>query len=149
MTGGSPRPCTKRRSSGSSISKAIEASERRAGTRKGRHRLGRVLAAYQPEPHFLRSEAERELKRLCESHSLPLPQFNAWIAGHELDAYWPEAQFALEVDGAETHNTTYAFHSDRRRDRALAAQGIQVTRVTWRDLHDGLAHELQEILARR
>jgi very-short-patch-repair endonuclease len=128
---------------------SLEAAERRAGKRKGRHRLARVLAAYQPEPHFLRSEAERELKRLCESHSLPQPQFNAWVEGHEVDAYWPEAKLALEVDGAATHRTGWAFREDRRRDRALAREGVQVVRATWRDLHDGLADELKEILARR
>ena len=129
--------------------RALDAARARAGGRKGRHRLNRVLAAYQPEPHFLRSHAERRLKRLCRKHHLPLPSFNAVVEGHELDAYWPEARFALEVDGAETHNTTSAFHSDRRRDRALAARGIQVNRVTWPDLDAGLAEQLKQILARR
>ena len=67
------------------------------------------------------------LKRLCEDHGLPQPQFNVCVAGYEVDAYWPEAKLALEVDGAETHHTRHAFHADRRRDRALAAQGIQVS----------------------
>jgi very-short-patch-repair endonuclease len=129
--------------------RALEEAQQRAGARKGRHRLNRVLTAYQPEPHFLRSEAERRMKQLCESHRLPQPQFNVWIAGCELDVYWPEARFALEIDGAETHNTRYAFHSDRRRDRALAAEGIQVNRVTWPDLTAELAEQLLEILARR
>ena len=128
---------------------ALDEAGARAGKRKGRHRLARVLAAYQPEPELIRSEAERRLKQLCRRHSLPQPQFNVWIEGHELDAYWPEASFALEVDGAKTHNTTYAFHSDRRRDRALAREGIQVVRATWRDLGEGLADELREILTRR
>ena len=55
---------------------AVEAVVARLPGRKGRHRLGRALAAYQPEPHFLRTEAERRFKRLCERHSLPQPQFN-------------------------------------------------------------------------
>ena len=71
------------------------------------------------------------------------------MAGYELDVYWPEARLALEIDGAETHDTTYAFHSDRRRDRALAAQGIQVNRVTWPDLNAELTRQLRAILARR
>ena len=129
--------------------RALEEATTRAGNRRGAGRLARVLKAYQPEPQFLRSEAERRLKELCRGHSLPQPQFNVWVAGHEVDAYWPEARFALEVDGAETHNTAYAFRSDRRRDRALAREGIQVVRATWSDLHEGLAQELMEILARR
>ena len=117
--------------------------------RKGRHRLRRVLAAYQPEPHFLRSEAERRVKALCEKHALPQPRFNLWIAGYEIDAYWPEARLALEFDGAATHHTRHAFHEDRRRDRVLATHGIQSVRVTWPDLGRGLAEQLKEILRRR
>jgi very-short-patch-repair endonuclease len=98
---------------------------------------------------LLRSEAERRLKRLCSEHALPQPQFNVWVAGYEVDVYWPEAKLALEIDGAETHATTYAFHSDRRRDRALAARGIQVNRVTWPDLTAELTAQLRAILARR
>jgi very-short-patch-repair endonuclease len=128
---------------------ALEQAQQRAGARRGRHRLNRVLAAYQPEPHFLRSEAERRLKRLCESHSLPQPQFNVWVAGYELDAYWPDARFALEIDGAATHHTRHAFHADRRRDRVLATAGIQVSRVTWPDLNADLVEQVREILARR
>jgi very-short-patch-repair endonuclease len=129
--------------------RALEQAQRRAGARSGAKRLTRVLTAYQPEPHFLRSEAERRLKRLCTDHSLPQPQFNVWVEGYELDAYWPEARFALEIDGAETHDTRHAFHADRRKDRALATKDIQVNRVTWPDLNGELAEQVQEILARR
>ena len=57
-----------------------------------------------------------------------------------------------EFDGSAAHQTRRAFHQDRRRGRALAAQGIPVVRVTWRDLEegdDGLALEVQAILATR
>ena len=117
--------------------------------RKGRHRLRRVLAGYQPEPHVLRSEAERRVKALCEKHALPQPRFNAWVAGYETDVYWPEAKLALEFDGAATHHTRHAFHEDRRRDRVLATHGIQSVRVTWPDVGRGLAEQLKEILRRR
>jgi very-short-patch-repair endonuclease len=127
--------------------KALEAAA--TPGRRGEHRLTRVLASYQPEPHLLRSKAERRLKYLCTQHSLGQPQFNVSIHGHEVDAYWPDASLALEFDGAATHNTTSAFHEDRRRDRALAAAGVQVVRVTWPDLGGQLMEQLQEILRRR
>ena len=79
-----------------------------AGARPPRAaRLRRVLAAYLPEPHFLRSEAERRLKRLCRDHGLPQPAVQRRVAGYELDAYWPEARLALEFDGAATHHTRH------------------------------------------
>jgi very-short-patch-repair endonuclease len=129
--------------------RALTAALKRVPGRKGRHRLRRVLAAYQPEPHFLRSRAERRLKRLCAEHHLPPPRFNVWVAGYELDVYWPEQQLALELDGADTHDTRHAFHEDRRRDRALAVEGIQSLRVTWPDLGAGLVGQVRAILRRR
>jgi very-short-patch-repair endonuclease len=55
----------------------------------------------------------------------------------------------VELDGGETHHTRKAFHEDRARDRRLAAHGIRVVRVTWRDLDDDarLAAELRAIRA--
>lgn len=127
----------------------LEAALARVPGRAGRHRLRRVLAGYQPEPQFLRSRAERRLKRLCKEHALPMPQFNVNVAGYEVDAYWPEAKLALEFDGAATHYTRRAFHADRRRDRALATEGVQTARVTWPDLGAGLMGEVRAILRRR
>jgi very-short-patch-repair endonuclease len=127
----------------------LERALARVPGRRGRHRLHRVLAAYRPEPHLLRSRAERRLKALCGRHGLGLPHFNVNVAGYEVDAYWPEARFALEFDGAATHRTRHAFHEDRRRDRALAVEGVQVARVTWPDLGPELIEEVRAILRRR
>lgn len=68
-----------------------------------------------------------------------------------MDAYWPDAQLAVEVDSRNFHATPLAFEEDRRRDRRLAARGIQVTRVTRRDFEDtsDLAAQLAAIRARR
>jgi very-short-patch-repair endonuclease len=129
--------------------RAIEAVVTRLPGRQGRHRLRRVLALYTPEPHFLRSEAERRFKQLCEDHALPQPQFNVWLVGQEVDAWWEDVRVVVEVDGGETHHTRKAFHEDRARDRRLAAQGIRVARVTSRELDEParLAAELRAIRA--
>jgi very-short-patch-repair endonuclease len=126
----------------------IEAVLARVPGRRGRGRLDRVLAAWKPRP-FPRSEAEHRFLELCERHGLPRPRVNTNFAGYEVDFLWPEAEVAVEVDGAHTHLTQQAFHRDRRRDRALAARGIQVLRVTWRDLEAGaeLSKQLEAILA--
>jgi hypothetical protein len=130
---------------------AVEATMTRLSGRRGRHRLRRVLAAYRPEGSFTRSEGERRVLALCRDHGLPAPQANAWLGAHEVDLYWADAELALEFDGREVHGTTQSFYEDRRRDRALAARGIQVTRVTERDLENaaGLARELKQIRADR
>jgi very-short-patch-repair endonuclease len=127
-----------------------EALERVPG-RAGRHRLLRLLSSY-AEPPFTRSEAERNFLRLCERHGLPKPSVNLCVHGFEVDFLWQEAGLAVEFDGAATHLTRRAFHEDRRRDRALAAGGVQVVRVTWRDLvrwPAGLARELDAVRSQR
>jgi very-short-patch-repair endonuclease len=115
--------------------------------RRGRARLLRVLAAYtEPLPYSV-TEAERRFLTLCERPRLPRPQ-RISVAGYELDFYWPDARLAIEVDGGAFHRTRRAFHEDRRRDRRLAAEGIQVARVPWLDLTSGadaLAAELRAI----
>jgi len=130
----------------------VEQTLARVGGRRGRHRLRRVLADWIDDPTFTRNKAERRLLQLSRTHHLPTPQVNVWIAGHEVDFFWPQADVAVEFDGAATHYTRRAFHRDRERDRQLATQGIHVVRVTSRDLDgDGaaLARELTAILARR
>jgi len=131
--------------------RAVERAIARVPGRRGRHRLARVLAAYEGGPPMTRSEAERKFLRLCEAHSVPRPQTNVPVGGYEVDFHWPGAGLVVEVDGGATHHTQRAFHADRRRDRALAAEGIQVLRVTWRDLDDGagLARELLRVLRGR
>jgi very-short-patch-repair endonuclease len=128
---------------------AIERTLARLPGRSGRHKLRRVLDAYRPELQFLRSDAERKLKRLCEKHQLPQPQFNVNVSGFEVDAYWADVDVAVEVDGAQVHHTRRAFHDDRARDRRLASRGTRVVRLTWRDLREeaALAAELRAIRA--
>jgi hypothetical protein len=61
---------------------------------------------------------------------LPLPSANFFIAGYELDMYWPERRFAVELDGYEYHRTRAAFERDRVRQEDLKLAGIEMTRVT-------------------
>jgi very-short-patch-repair endonuclease len=118
---------------------------------KGRRRLIHLIERFRPEAAFTRSEAERRFLALCRRHVLPPPQANLWIAGHEIDFYWPDAGLAVEIDGREYHSGASAFHADRRRDRALLAVGIETARVTWEDLREParLAEELRTIRSGR
>jgi len=128
------------------VTRALE----RVPGRAGRHQLRRVLAGYEPEG-FTRSEAERRFLQLCRRHGLPPPRTNTWLEGHEVDFLWEDARLVVEVDGAAFHDTRRAFHADRRRDRALAALGFQIVRITWRDLEKQerqVAGELRAILGR-
>jgi hypothetical protein len=131
--------------------RAIDRTLERLPGRRGRHRMRRVLASYRPDSAFTRSGAERRFLEVCRDYGLPAPQANLWIAEFEVDFYWPDARLAVELDSPTFHMTAHAFHADRRRDRMLAAQGIQVVRVTLEDLKKPkeLATQLARTRARR
>ena len=95
----------------------------------GNGRLRRAIAIYQP-PRFTRSTFEREFVAAVELAGLPRPR-TGWVeGGYELDVYWPEHRFAVELDVFETHGTRAAFERDRVRDENLKLAGIDLIRVT-------------------
>ncbi len=102
----------------------------RAGGHRGRGRLRRALALYQPDPSFTRSRFEKQFRRLVIRAGIPAPSMNFNAHGFELDAYWPEYRFAVELDLFETHGTRAAFERDRLRQEELKLLGIESIRVT-------------------
>jgi very-short-patch-repair endonuclease len=110
----------------------------------------RLRGLLDPGPRLTRSEAERRLLAIVERARLPRPRTNARVAGFELDAFWPHARLAVEVDGYAFHGSRTAFERDRRRDLALHAAGVRVLRVSWRQLGEpeALSAALAAALAR-
>ena len=99
-----------------------------------------------------RSEAERRLRALIRSAELPEPNGNVRLHGYELDCYWPQAGFVVEVDGFDVHSARQAFERDRIRDARLAAAHLEVMRVTWRQMEReplALIARIAQALARR
>lgn len=103
----------------------------RAGTPKLRELLDGSR-----NPALTRSEAEERFLELVRRAGLPAPDTNVHVHGYELDFLWREERLAVEVDGFAFHSDRSAFEADRRRDADLAASGIQVIRVTWRQIRD-------------
>jgi very-short-patch-repair endonuclease len=98
---------------------------------RGRLPLERALVLYEP-PRFTRSELEREFVALVQKTGLPSFVTNVNVAGYELDVYWPELRFAVELDVYATHGAHEPFEQDRRRDEDLKLAGIELNRVTGR-----------------
>lgn len=98
---------------------------------RGAFHLERAIGIYEP-PRLTRSELERELVAHVERAGLPRPSTAFAAAGFELDVYWPELRFAVELDVYETHGGHESFEEDRRRDEDLKLAGIELTRVTGR-----------------
>jgi hypothetical protein len=101
----------------------------RAGGHHGARRLSRALEIYRPAP-YSRSGLERRFLELVLDAGLPHPSMGFVEEGYELDAYWPEARFVVELDVYETHGSHLAFEEDRLRHENLKLAGIEMIRVT-------------------
>lgn len=124
--------------------RAVLLTARRNPGRRAHKQLRSLLPSLCPaEP--TRSELERLFHRMCLVADLPRPQVNALAAGKEVDALWPEARLAVEVDSWEFHKTRGAFERDRVRDAALLVAGYRVVRITYRRLTDEPAEVAQTI----
>ena len=109
--------------------RAVEELLGRTVGHAGHGRLRKAIALYKPSS-FTRSSLEKRFLELCLAAGLPQPRTNFVVHGFELDCYWPEHRFAVELDLFETHGTRAAFERDRKRQEDLLLAGIGMTRVT-------------------
>ena len=109
---------------------AVEDVLDRAGGHRGRGRLRRAIALYQPDPSFTRSRFEKSFRRRVIAAGLPGPSMNFNVEGYELDAYWSDLRFVVELDLFETHGTRAAFERDHVRQEELKLLGVEMIRVT-------------------
>jgi very-short-patch-repair endonuclease len=109
--------------------RAVEEMLERTVGHHGHGRLRKAIALYKPSS-FTRSTLEKRFLELCLGSSLPQPRTNYVLHGFELDCYWPEFRFAVELDVYETHGSRAAFERDRKRQEDLLLLGIGMTRVT-------------------
>src|SRR3954469_4771084 len=72
-------------------------------TRFTSNRALRALIEEQRMPEPTRSELEDMLRDICAAAGLPIPVFNVTVAGQDVDAYWPQYEFVVELDGWEHH----------------------------------------------
>jgi len=91
-----------------------------------------------------RSVLEERFLALLDAHGLPRPSANAWTEAMEVDAAWPAARLAVELDGWDAHKTRDAFQRDRTRSNDLQAAGWTVLRFT----HADVVHRAEETAAR-
>lgn len=94
----------------------------------------RALIGQQTGPQFSESEAERECRALLRRAGLPQPHTNVSVGPYRLDFFWPEEGVAIEVDGRAYHSSSSRFEGDRRKDNWLRVRGIEVVRLTWRQI---------------
>lgn len=109
-----------------------------AARHRGRPGTSALLAVLEQTggPALTRSEAEVRFLRLVREARLPTPETNAPVGVHEVDFLWRAQGIAVEVDGYAFHSSRPRFESDRRRAAHLAARGIQVIPLTWKQIVD-------------
>jgi len=99
----------------------------------------------QAEP--TRSVLEDRFLPLLRRHKLPAPRINVDLMGYTVDAYFPEQQLIVELDGWKRHRTMERFLGDRRQDFAiLAATGIPTVRLPYEDVGDASMPQLRRLL---
>jgi hypothetical protein len=134
--------------------RSVEAAIARHPGRRGIAALRAALAPQAPPPSgeaFVTAFAG-----LCARHGLPMPTIDTHVDDgrrlHQVDALFAAYGLIVELDGEQVHGTRRRFHTDRRRDAALAAAGYQTIRLTWdrvtrEDVE--VAAQLRRVLARR
>lgn len=125
--------------------------ERTKGHR-GQAKVRAALALQEENPPFTRSDLERKFLELVREAGLPEPSMNYFVAGYEIDAWWEEERFGVELDVYETHGSPLSFEEDRVRDDDLLLAGIETTRVTGPRLDrepGAVADSVRRHLARR
>lgn len=111
-----------------------------------RHMGARRLAAAGARPALrLRSILEGELAAALRLGGLDGFDTNAIVCGFEVDVVFRRERVVVEADTVATHRAR--FQADRERDRALAAAGFLVLRVTDADVELRPARAVAEIAA--
>lgn len=105
-----------------------------------------------PPGNPTRSELEDRFVAFCEQWGLPQPETNVWVAGREVDAWFPRERVIVELDGWDFHSDRESFEGDREKDRAALALGIPTIRLTHMRMESDPQSEaatLHRILANR
>jgi very-short-patch-repair endonuclease len=95
----------------------------------GRRPLQSALTIYR-ENGFTRSGGERKMLAVLADAGIRGPAVNNFIEGYELDFYWEQERFAVELDSWEPHRSRRSFEEDRERQENLAMAGIETIRIT-------------------
>ncbi|MGH9100006.1 MAG: DUF559 domain-containing protein, partial [Acidimicrobiales bacterium] len=96
---------------------------------RGRRPLLRAMVIYR-EKGFTRSGGERRMLAALADAGVQRPSVNNFIEGYELDFFWEQERFAVELDSWEHHRSRRSFEQDRERQEALSMEGIETIRIT-------------------
>jgi very-short-patch-repair endonuclease len=109
---------------------SLDATIARNPGRRGTPRLRAAVGELTDEPPWTQSKLERAFLELIRDNGLPEPRMNVFVEGELVDAYWPELNLIVEVDGWKFHRTRRAFEDDHAKTLRLQVAGRPVARFT-------------------
>jgi hypothetical protein len=112
-------------------------------------RCPRARNLVDPTQNPTRSSLEDDFLAFVKRYDLPTPRINTRKSGTEVDAIFETEQVIVELDSWEFHGDPIAFHRDKARDTARAADGLLPLRLTSDRFTAEGADELCRILSRR
>lgn len=98
--------------------------------RFARHPGARLLDPFLDGLNPTASHLEDDFLAFCAHHGLPRPEVNVLIAGHLVDAVFPQAKVIVELDSWQFHSDRRAFETDRERDADTLLAGFVTVRLT-------------------
>lgn len=99
--------------------------------RAGSRALRAALQIHQPELAHTNGALEDAFLYLCERFSLRIPLCNRVMYGFAVDAFWPDVNLVVEVDGLPSHSKPGQLRKDRRKELTLREHGHTVVRYDW------------------
>jgi very-short-patch-repair endonuclease len=128
--------------------RSVDAALARTLQRTAGGRATLIAALDQHASYALQLDAgtmERLLLAIVRSNALPPPLIRHMLDGREIDACWPQARVAVELDGWEFHRHRRAFQSDREKSNTLTVAGWTVLRFTHHDLAHRPAYVAEQL----
>ncbi len=115
------------------------------------HKGTKLLRPFIDDPHNpTASHLEDLFLAFIKNYNLPVPVINFNLRRKQPDAYFPDHNLIVELDGWQFHKDRHAFENDRERDAENLRHGTQTIRMTEQRLTgdtDPEARRLEEILA--
>ena len=92
------------------------------------------------------SPFEDDFRAFCATYGLPEPEINFPFKGRRLDAFFPEYNLIVELDGWDFHKDQEAFRDDRERDTENLRHGLVTVRITRDRLLETAGHEAARLV---
>lgn len=103
--------------------------------RRGATKLRPLLELWVPSLGRTRSPFEGDVLLRILARRMPEPRINVRVFGREVDFYWEEPGYVLEVDGGAYHSDPLAKARDREKTEFLRSKGLTVKRVSRREFY--------------